>query len=571
MAGNLTSAHYHRLEPAVRATGSGGQLTEALEAGVADPLFLLARQWQLAEFAGEDDGSPVCARLEVTGAAVNRFRPGDDGAPLPLGDAVPLEYLVEAGGPAPELTLRDAARAGLRFLSGLGALSTQARAHIARAAVARFPLGTPPAVEGVRDPDPAGRALAAALAVRAPHGGALAEGLAAGWHPDGLTADQTAAFDRAATRWQSWFTTEHTAPAPSSWVSERLEHRFSVGARLGGEQLVLTAPEYPGGRIEPYHLDLDTRPGGSLDAPASADPPVTVTTLPTRATYPGMPADRWWEFEDTTVNLPAIDAGPPDLARLLVVEYANVYGSDHWIVPIDLPVGRVYRVTGFTVVDTFGEAVPLGPADDGGWSVFRPADLISGKPGPPLLPLLATVADPVEGAAVEEVVFARDELANLGWAVERTVRGATGRARPRCDEIPDEDPPTQAPGTGALDYRLMTGVPPHWIPLVPVPLREGSTAIRFRRGQVPRFTADGHPRPQVAAVGRILEPATKPWYVHDEEVPRSGLTVSRTPVAARGPDGAVLHWTGRRARPGLGELSSGLAFDAALPSRGGTP
>jgi hypothetical protein len=48
---------------------------------------------------------------------------------------------------------------------------------------------------------------------------------------------------------------------------------------------------------------------------------------------PGMPAERWWEFEDTTVNLPAIGAGPPDLARLLVVEFANVYGNDHWVVP----------------------------------------------------------------------------------------------------------------------------------------------------------------------------------------------------------------------------------------------
>ncbi|MFJ7249769.1 hypothetical protein ACIQWA_34745 [Kitasatospora sp. NPDC098652] len=569
MVDKLTFAHYHRLEPVVRAAGSGGQLDQALEAGVADPLFLLARQWQLAEFAGEDDGSPVSARLEVTGAVVNRFRPGDDGTPQPLDDGVPLEYLVEAGGTAPELTLRDAARAGLRFLDGLGKLPADVRARTARAAVARFPLGTPPAVEGVRDPDPAGRALAAALAVRAPHGGALAEGLAAGWHPDGLTADQSAAFDAAAARWRSWFTAEHTAPAPSSWVAERLEHRFGVGAQLGGTQLVLTAPEYPGGRIEPYHLDLDTRPGQSLAAPASTDPPVTVTTLPTRATYPGMPADRWWEFEDTTVNLPAVDAGPPDLARLLVVEYANVYGSDHWIVPIDLPVGRVHQVTGFTVADTFGESVPVGAAEDGGWSVFRPADLTTGRPGPPLLPLLATVADPVEGAAVEEVVFARDELANVGWAVERTVRGATGRARPRGDETPDEDPPPPDPGAGTLAYRLITSVPPHWIPLLPVPLREGSTAIRFRRGQVPRFTADGRPRPQVAAVGRLLEPERKPWYVRDEEVPRSGLTVSRAPVAARGPDGSVLHWTGRRVRPGLGELSSGLAFDAASAPGGG--
>ncbi|MGW0884583.1 hypothetical protein [Streptomyces sp. NPDC002671] len=563
---DLDLSHYHRLEPVVRATGSSGQLDDALEAGVADPLFLLARQWQLGEYAGEDGGSPVSARLEIAGAVVNRFRPGEEGAPVPLDAGVPLEYLVEAEGTAAGLSLRDAARAGLRFLAELSVPTREAATAVI---LDTFPLGGPPAVEGVLNPDPAGQALVAALAGRAPHGGALAQRLATAWHPEGLTHEQAADFRRAATRWRTWFDAEHPASAPSSWVRERLEYRFSVGAQLDGEQLVLTAPEYPGGRVEPYHLDLDDRAGRSLAAPAVDSPSVTVTTLPTRATYPGMPAERWWEFEDTSVNLPAIGAGPPDLARLLVVEFANVYGSDHWIVPVDLPVGHVHRITDLSVADTFGDILTVPAADDGAWSVFRPALLTTGKPGPPLLPLLTGAADPVEGPAIEEVVFIRDEMANLAWAVERIVQSASGRGRRRGDENPADDGPSADAAPGALAYQLMTAVPPHWIPLIP--LREGAAAMRFRRGQVPSFTADGHRRPQISAIGRILEPETRPVYFADEEIPRSGVTVSRTPVAARGPDGAVLRWTARRVHVGRGEASSRVSFDVARPPQGGRP
>ena len=35
-----------------------------------------------------------------------------------------------------------------------------------------------------------------------------------------------------------------------------------------------------------------------------------------------MPAARFWEFEDAQVDFGSVDAGPTDLARMLLVEFA---------------------------------------------------------------------------------------------------------------------------------------------------------------------------------------------------------------------------------------------------------
>ena len=81
-----------RLEPRPRSA----DFVRGLEARVADGLWMLARQWQVGEFQGDDAGSAVGARLELDVAAVNRYRPGPDGTPRPYDSArIPLEALVE--------------------------------------------------------------------------------------------------------------------------------------------------------------------------------------------------------------------------------------------------------------------------------------------------------------------------------------------------------------------------------------------------------------------------------------------------------------------------------------------
>ena len=78
---------WNRLEPRSRAS----DITEALAARVRDPAWLLARQWQLGEFAGEDAASPAYIKVAgttskvcgwgTTGGTVNTF---DADNPPPL-------------------------------------------------------------------------------------------------------------------------------------------------------------------------------------------------------------------------------------------------------------------------------------------------------------------------------------------------------------------------------------------------------------------------------------------------------------------------------------------------------
>jgi hypothetical protein len=78
------------------------------------------------------------------------------------------------------------------------------------------------------------------------------------------------------------------------------------------------------------------------------------------------------------------------------------------------------------------------------------------------------------------------------------------------------------------------------------------------------------PRPdgsleEIPPLGRILEPTEDLW-IHDEEVPRDGVNVTRSWQLARDPFGRTHLWLGRRKGPGRGEGSSGLRFDIVEPS-----
>jgi len=85
-----------RLEPRSR----DAQMNTSLQARIYDPLWLLARQWQLGEFQGEDTGSPVAARWRGESAPLTRYHSGAI-APNTRVNApgynrlMPLEALVE--------------------------------------------------------------------------------------------------------------------------------------------------------------------------------------------------------------------------------------------------------------------------------------------------------------------------------------------------------------------------------------------------------------------------------------------------------------------------------------------
>ncbi len=107
-----------------------------------------------------------------------------------------------------------------------------------------------------------------------------------------------------------------------------------------------------------------------------------------------------------------------------------------------------------------------------------------------------------------------------------------------------------------LHYRLSTEIPDYWIPLMPARTAQG---LRLKRGAV--LNTDGLPEP-VHALGRILNPDLgRALELHEEEVPREGVRVTRNYQYARWFDGSTHLWIGRRKQIGRGEGSSGLGFD----------
>jgi hypothetical protein len=98
---------------------------------------------------------------------------------------------------------------------------------------------------------------------------------------------------------------------------------------------VLTSSEYFSGRLDWHDFDLNT--GASLHAiDETSHAEVVRTTIPAPVSYRGMPAARFWEFEDARVDFGAVDdAGDPPAAGTVAYRLAST--TPHNWVPL-LPV-----------------------------------------------------------------------------------------------------------------------------------------------------------------------------------------------------------------------------------------
>jgi hypothetical protein len=172
---------------------------------------------------------------------------------------------------------------------------------------------------------------------------------------------------------------------------------------------------------------------------------------------------------------------------------------------------------------------------------------------------------------LEDVLIIRDEMANMAWAVERSIEGPLGQPLNRGDQLAaqrsaDESAissgggSTGTPSADALPrYRLSSHIPANWIPFLPVELtgRSGSPISRLQRGAV--LQADGTPQLQTA-LSSLLN-LSAPLLLYDEEVPREGIRVTRHYQMARWIGGSTFVWLAHRKHVGKGEGSAGLRFD----------
>ena len=372
-------------------------------------------------------------------------------------------------------------------------------------------------------------------------------GSAEGQLPDGIDVggDVQAVVDVAA-RWLAWFASiVVTAPDEDSWVADRLEHSFAVSTVVGDDERVLVSDEYSSGRLD-WH-DFDLRTASSLGATTPAET-IVRTVIPAPVTFPGMPAPRFWAFEDARIDLGAVGGGADDLARMLLIGFSVDYGNDWFVVPVELPVGSITRIESLDVTDTFGVTSRVRSASeaDGAAAAWRMFGLSTDDGSvAELLFVPPVLAGSLEAPPRERVAFARDEFANLVWAIEEVVESATGAPR-RRDEEPR--PPTRTPivGDDVLHYTVATETARHWHPLIALPDESGAATLEQRAIH--------------EAVGTVLG-TDEPLRLREEELPGEGFGVERTYQLARWMGGRTVLWSARRRTGGSGPVSSGLRFD----------
>lgn len=551
-----------RVEPYSRDRG----LEQGLNAEVHDPLWLLARQWQLREFAGEDAGSPVWAELTTTCAPITRFLPRPPGmSPSQIQEydgSVPLETLVEQEPirSAQELVppLRLAAEAGLQFLRLLKAHGAET---LRSKVIEEFPLQALTDKEKTSLDSDTVRYMEV-MANRVPDGRVLKTQLPAWTVPPELR-DKVEA---AKAKWMTWYDALFYEAKSSSWVPARLEYQAQISAATPKGEVVLDTTEYADGHLDWY--SFDAIPNASLgarsdDATTIQNTSTTQRVIPTPVRFHGMPASRYWEFEDANIDFGAIAAGEQQLAHLLLIEFGLVSGDDWFVIPVRLPVGTLCYTDSLTVSDTFGiptriqsaravdQEIQVSLPELSPWDLFHVSGDTS-KTDALFLP--PTLGKSLQGKSIEEVLFMRDEMANMVWAVERTVESALNLPLNRSEiyfQSRDKDKERSAVGPEATLtrlYKLASQVPPHWVPMLPVPINGNYLGLKM--------SGQGNGRVVTELQGTTL---------YGEEVPREGVRISRAYQYTRWTNGESYLWVGRRNEVGRGEGSSGLVFDQLEP------
>jgi hypothetical protein len=579
-----------RLEPLCRDADIG----TSSSARLFDPMWLMTRQWQMGEFQSEDAGSPVQARVRATNAALTRCYfgelPAKDTIAAPYNPAqAPLETLVERRRMRPAtptdsamFTLSiDAGMHFLRMLDANRAIRKYRPAFLALYAVRELGSST-------NDADDSATRLAQLVSGRAVDARLLVEAFRrpAGepivLDPElGIAAGDVPTVLEVAGAWLSWYDalfTEPAGPSEEAWTPERLEYSLSVATRLSAQPqdaLTLSAAEIDGGRLD--WSSFDARNSANTAQPFDIDTTgdraftsLNEITVPSPVTFRGGPAPRFWELEDAKLAYGLLATGPTDLAHLLAIEYASSYGNDWFVVPFTIPVGSITRVDSLVVTDNFGVRTLVRPLGDPAlptphFSMWQSSS--SRRAGEPFAGPIAnrfflppTISRSIDSEALEEVVFVRDEMANVAWGIEKAVESPVERALSRTRRATPTAPPTTS--TDAPRYLLSSSVPEHWIPLLPIQqdVGRGKLISRLRRGAV--LQPDGSNKLHLAQ-GQILNAGAE-LLLYDEEIPREGINVTKSRRMTRWMDGSLWVWTAFRAQVGHGEGSSQLQFDQVL-------
>jgi hypothetical protein len=521
-------------------------LATAVQARLHDPLWLLGRQWQLGELRHDAGATPIDVRVEGVAARIGRMlggRPAADATGLAIDSRrTPLETVVESKGEGDveQGNLRLRVEAGLYLVRLLRAAGLHA------AAVSwtdRCPFARSSDVAEDEETD----AWLDLVEGRVPNPVLLLTAIPEALDP-GASTPLPPAEAAVLRNWLEWHGTRflRASGGPSTWSPSRMEYAFVASAALADGEVLLDAPEYVDGRLDWFDFD---EADGALGA---ADPPSTRIShrIPGPLDFAGMPNPRFWTFEDPSVRFDALDLlskpdSTPSPAALMVLDFALSYSDDWYLVPLSLDAWSLFEPTTILVTDVFGDTT-VARHPEGRWNLYR-LESAKAPGGLASFFLAGSPAEAGEGSPIEELHLLRDEVANVAWAVERIVPHPLTRGT----ESPLPAPATAENSPTGLIWTLAPPSPPrHWFPLLPTEVG------RLTLGAL--WTArDAHPAGELLRELRDVSAR----HLHQEEVPPEGVQVARQWQSARGSNGSLHFWIGRRKTPRRTEIAPALKFD----------
>lgn len=514
---------WNRIEASIEASS----VDPGLPAPLADPLWLLGRQWQVGELTAEDAGTPVRAAIVTQAFPFNHIVVGSD--VRPFDPTMPLEAVIEPE-PATSPDLRFRLTAGRDLLVAL--------APFANAAAGLAAMATPPT-----QTDRTAAALVRALGSRAIDAelvsaqitsrgaGAVAATLAPHADPTAVTA--------ALTAWQNRYLARTGRQAASAWNGQAAAYQFSLTAQTAGAQITLAANGYRGGR-----LDWSDFTAASAATPGPDVPTTQTIAMPAPLEFKGGPARRYFEIEQGGVSYGMLAGAPTDVGTALLVELALVFGGDWFTLPVTFPVGTLARVVSIAVTDTFNTDIVITQRlRSDGWRMFE----LAGDPvAQDYLAILPTLDISLEGPAIERLALGRDEAANVVWAIEDTLSDDLGLP------VTVEHTSAVLPVGRSYTYEPLIPPPTSWFPLV----RRGSGFVGAELRAAPSRTPRGRLLAGWPTIGFLID-----------DVPAEGLRLERKFqfAIARGQPMRRALWIARSDHNGRGPATSGTLADQLLP------
>ena len=351
--------------------GFDKSLVSELQARVFDPMWLLVRQLQFGEFRHDGGTSPVDIAVTLAASQPSRMRAATaaatDTVEIRLASS-PLETVIEQ---EPILAdgldgLRMRAESGMflqRLLRAAG-LGPQADAWATRCAF-RIPAHavldaeTQDWFDTVTGRVPDGRLLSGRVAAAI-----------AGTDPSiVLVPGELDVLN--AWRAGSGVLVHAARTLVGNWDPEQLDYRLSASAVCGPGEVVLDVPEYGEGTLDWHAFDVSSASLGLTGQTSAA----TLHRIPVPLQFAGMPNNRFWSFEDPSLNFDALELfsrtdQKPSTATMMALEFALSYGDDWCQVPIPLQAHSVCQVSAVVITDCFGDAV-TAQRPSGRWNLFR--------------------------------------------------------------------------------------------------------------------------------------------------------------------------------------------------------